>query len=74
MRFFGKDHQSLHIYMYNVHAMRIPKMLISYIKLDHTLYSINYGNSLEMTTRFCALWEPLSLHVLLLLVTFLHKN
>ena len=23
--------------------MRIRKMLISYVKLDHTLYSINYG-------------------------------
>ena len=36
--FAGKGHQSLHIYV-----MRIRKMLISYIKLDHTLYSNNYG-------------------------------
>ena len=25
-----------------IHVMRICKMLISYIRLDHTLYSINY--------------------------------
>ena len=26
-----------------IHVMRIGKMLISYVKLDHMLYSINYG-------------------------------
>ena len=33
-------------------------------------------NSLEMATRFCTLWEPLFLHILLLLVTitYLHNN
>ena len=25
--------------------MRIPKMLISYVRLDHTLYSINYSTN-----------------------------
>ena len=39
VRFSGEDHQLLHI----IHIMRIRKMLISYIKLDHTLHSINYG-------------------------------
>ena len=43
-RFSGKGRQSLHIYV-----MRTRKMLISYIRLDHTLYSINYG------TQFTAL-------------------
>ena len=38
----GKGRQSLHI----VHIMRIRKKLISYVRLDHTLYSINYGNYL----------------------------
>ena len=27
-----------------IHVMRIRKMLISYVRLDHMLYSINYGN------------------------------
>ena len=39
-RFSGKGRQSLHTCIY---VMRICKMLISYVKLDHTLYSINYG-------------------------------
>ena len=26
-----------------VHVMRIRKMLISYVRLDHMLYLINYG-------------------------------
>ena len=26
-----------------IHVMRIRKMLISYVRLDHMLYSINYG-------------------------------
>ena len=30
-----------HSYIY---VMRIRKMLISYVRLNHTLYSINYGN------------------------------
>ena len=38
--FPGKGRESLHI----IHVMRICKMLISYVKLDHTLYSINYGS------------------------------
>ena len=38
MHFSGKGRQSICI-----HVMRIHKMLISYIKLDHTSYSINYG-------------------------------
>ena len=38
MGFSGKGCQSLHI-----HVMRIRNILISYVKLDHTLYSINYG-------------------------------
>ena len=38
-RFSGKGRQSLHI----IYVMRIRKMLISYVRLDHTLYSINYG-------------------------------
>ena len=37
--FSGKGRQSL-IYTY---VMKICRMLISYIKLDHALYSINYG-------------------------------
>ena len=40
-----KDRQSLHIYII-IHIMRIYKMLISYIKLDHTLHSINYGTTI----------------------------
>ena len=40
MRFSGKGGQSLHIYT----IMRIRKMLISNVRLDHTLYSINYGS------------------------------
>ena len=36
-RFSGKGRQSFHV-------MRILRMLISYVKLDHALYSINYGN------------------------------
>ena len=43
VRFSGKGRQSLHV-------VRICKMLISYIKLDHTLYLINYGNREEMET------------------------
>ena len=39
-RFSGEGRQSLHIIIY---VMRIRKMLISYVTLDHTLYSINYG-------------------------------
>jgi hypothetical protein len=27
--------------------MTIRKMLISYVKLDHTLYTINYGNNIR---------------------------
>ena len=26
-----------------IHVMRIHRMLISYVRLDHTLYLINYG-------------------------------
>ena len=40
-RAFGKGCQSLHI----IHVMRTPKMLISYVKLDRTLYSISYSMS-----------------------------
>ena len=40
--FSGKGCQSLHI-----NVMRIRKMLISRIKLDHALYSINYSNIME---------------------------
>ena len=36
-RFSGKGRQSL------IHVMRIREMLISYVRLDHILYSINYG-------------------------------
>ena len=45
-RFSSKDHHSFHICTY---IMRICKMLISYVKLDHTLYSINYmyGNRIR---------------------------
>ena len=28
---------------YGIHVMRIHKMLISYVRLDHMLHSINYG-------------------------------
>ena len=38
--FSGKGHQLLRI-----NIMRIHKMLISCVKLDHALYSINYGNT-----------------------------
>ena len=31
-------------YIY-IYVTRIRKMLISYVRLDHTLYSINYGTS-----------------------------
>ena len=37
--FSGKGWQSLHI----INIMRIRKMLIYCVKLDHALYSINYG-------------------------------
>ena len=40
--FSGKDRQSLHI---NLKVMRICKMLIYCVKLDHALYLINYGNT-----------------------------
>ena len=40
----GKGRQSL-IYIY---VMRIRKMLISYVKLDHTLYSIKYDKLVSM--------------------------
>ena len=40
VRFSG---QSLHSYCI-ISIIRIRKTLISYVKLDHTLYSINYGN------------------------------
>ena len=36
VRFSGKGRQSLHV-------IRICKNRISYVRLDHTLYSINYG-------------------------------
>ena len=41
-RLSGKNHQSLHIY----YVMRIRTMQVkfSYVRLDHTLYSINYSN------------------------------
>ena len=42
MHFSGKGRQSLHIYIY---VMRIREMLISYVRLDHTLYLINYGTN-----------------------------
>ena len=38
-----------------MHIMRIRKILISYVKLDHTLYSINYGSSLRCMCGVCAL-------------------
>ena len=40
VRFSGKGRQSLHTCIY---VMSICKMFISYVKLYHTLYSINYG-------------------------------
>ena len=39
INFSGKGRQSLHI-----NVMRIRKMLISCVKLNHALYSINCGN------------------------------
>ena len=39
-RFSDKGHQSLHIIK---KLYRICKMLISYVRLDHTLNSINYS-------------------------------
>ena len=39
-RFSGKGRQSLHKY---INVMRIRKILIYCVKLDHALYSINYG-------------------------------
>ena len=30
-----------------IYVMRIRKMLISYVRLDHTLYLINYGSSYD---------------------------
>ena len=33
--------------------MRIPKMLIYYIKLDHALYSINYGSENGLNITYC---------------------
>jgi hypothetical protein len=41
-RFSGKGRQPLHTYK---RYMTIRNMLISYVKLDHTLYSINYGST-----------------------------
>ena len=41
-RFSGKGRQSLHIIII-INIMRICKNRISYVRLDHTLYSINYG-------------------------------
>ncbi len=32
--------------------MIIRKMLNSYVKLDHTLYSINYGTQPKVSVRF----------------------
>ena len=49
-RFSGKGRQSLHIYTY---VMRICKMLIPYVRLDHTLYSINYGIIIYIIVANC---------------------
>jgi hypothetical protein len=46
-RFSGKGRQSRHIIIINV--MTFHRMLFSYITLDHTLYSINYGRAFCMT-------------------------
>ena len=40
-RFCGKGRQSLHIII--IHVMRNRKMLICNVRLDHKLFSINYG-------------------------------
>ena len=40
VQFSGKGCQLLHI----IYVMRIRRMLILHVKLDHTLYSINYGS------------------------------
>ena len=50
-RFSGKGRQSAPY----VYVMRIRKMLISYVRLDHTLYSINYG---ILCLRHCPLLLP----------------
>ena len=53
VRFSGKGYQSLHI---RINIMRIRKMLISCVKLDHALYSINYSAQYltsEMQAHFC---------------------
>ena len=42
MHFSGKGRHSLHI-----NVMRISKMLISFVRLDHMLYSINYSTYLN---------------------------
>ena len=49
VHFSGKDRQSLYI-----NITRIHKMLIYCIKLDHALYSINYGNyhSIDCIQRY----------------------
>ena len=48
MRFSGKGRQSLNVII--IHIMRIRKILISYVRLDHTLYSVSY-DSLDLVQR-----------------------
>ena len=48
IRFSGKGRQSLNVII--THIMRIRKILISYVRLDHTLYSVNYDN-LDLVQR-----------------------
>ena len=43
LHFSGKGRQLLHIYT-------LRELLISYVKLDHTLYSINYGIKITFVT------------------------
>ena len=54
--------------------MRIHKMLIFYIKLDHTLYSINYGTKLSLTLGACVRVTVVVLCVCVCLSVCYHAN
>ena len=62
VHFSGKGRQSL---IQCIYAMRISKMLISYVKLDHTLYSINYGNNYR--------FHIISISIVFIIITSKHQ-
>jgi hypothetical protein len=51
-RFSGKGRQSLHT---SINVMTFHRMVVSYVTLDHILYSKNYGNDRHFTVQYCLL-------------------